>query len=217
MSHSSPKISTSEQDMLDLSFFDRDPHVVAKELLGCILVRDTPEGVCRCKIVEVEVYGGVEDGSSHANSSKPTRKSASMFLEPGTVYVYSIHRYHCLNVVTRAGEKPSAILIRAAKPLEGLELMAARRGVELKTPRDHRKLLSGPGKMCQALHINKNQDGLMYDTDKLYFESMSPQSPSKIIRACRVGLNAKTCGESTSWPWRYLVSSSNYVSRKARR
>ncbi len=202
--------------MLDLSFFDRDPHIVARELLGCILVRETPEGVCRCKIVEVEVYGGVDDASSHADSGKPTKKSASMFLEPGTVYVYSIHRYHCLNVVTRPGKKPSAILLRAAEPLEGLELMAKRRGMELNQDKDSRKLLSGPGKMCQALDIDRTQDGWMYNNHQLYFEQNKPSCDYEITQTSRIGLNSKTCGESVQWDWRYLLSSSQYLSKSVR-
>ncbi len=201
--------------MLDLSFFDRDPHVVAKELIGCILVRETPEGVCRCKLVEVEVYGGVDDASSHADSGKPTRKSASMFLEPGTVYVYSIHRYHCLNVVTRPGEKPSAILLRAAEPLEGLELMARRRGVDLSATHGKRKLLSGPGKLCQALAIDTAMDGLVYSAPCLHFERGDSSTTHDITSAPRIGLNPKTCGESVTWSWRYVKSHSRYVSKKA--
>lgn len=200
--------------MLDLSFFNRDPHLVARELLGCILVRETPEGVCRCKIVEVEVYGGVDDASSHANSGKPTKKSASMFLEPGTVYVYSIHRYHCLNVVTRPGEKPSAILLRAAEPLEGLELMATRRDVDLSIKHGKRKLLSGPGKLCQALAIDKAMDGLVYSARCLHFEKGTNFKANEITSSQRIGLNPKTCGDSTHRLWRYTASQSTYLSKK---
>tara|TARA_Y100000588_G_scaffold316104_1_gene344527 strand:+ start:4240 stop:4854 length:615 start_codon:yes stop_codon:yes gene_type:complete len=200
--------------MLDISYFDRDLHTVAKALLGCLLVRQTQEGLCTCTIVEVEAYGGGEDDSSHANSNKPTRKTTSMFMEPGTVYVYSIHKYHCLNVVVRAAQKPSAILIRAAEPLEGVELMAMRRNIDLNTPRAHLKLLSGPGKLCQALAIDRGEDGLMYDGDELYFEQGVHIPENEILSSPRIGLNPKTCPASVEWPWRYTIRGSRYVSKK---
>lgn len=201
-------------DVVRLSFFDQDPHVVAKRLLGCTLVRHTPQGVCRARLVEVEAYGGVEDSSSHANSGKVTKKNASMFLPPGTIYVYSIHRYHCLNIVTQAGDKPSAVLLRAAQPLEGLEFMAKRRKVNLSERRGALKLLSGPGKMCQALDVDKGLDGEPWDTQALYLEHGHVVLDEDILLTPRIGLNPKTCGESSNWPWRYRLRDSIYVSRR---
>lgn len=202
-------------DMIPLSFFDREPHQVARQLLGMQLVRHTSRGFCVCRVVEVEVYGGVEDQSSHADGGRPTKKNASMFLAAGTVYVYSIHTHHCLNVVTPATpDKPSAILIRAAEPLDGLELMASRRGVDLESRHALKKLLSGPGKLCQALDINKASDGQSFDEQSLYFAWGQPLSDDEIVCAPRVGLNPKTCGDSVHFPWRYAQDQSMYLSRK---
>lgn len=200
--------------MLNLSFFDDDPHTVARNLLGSTLVRLSPQGLCTAEIVEVEVYGGGEDGSSHANSNKPTKKTRTMFGEPGTVYVYAIHRYYCLNVVTRAGTRPSAILIRAARPVQGLELMATRRGVELEARHASKKLLSGPGKLCQALAITTQDNGLSFDSELLHIEQGASVPDEDVVRTQRVGLNPKTCGDSVTWPWRYMVRDSPYVSKK---
>ncbi len=202
--------------MLDLSFFDDDPHTVARNLLGCMLVRTLDEDICSCRIVEVEVYGGVEDASSHANSGRPTKKTASMFDSPGTIYVYSIHRYFCLNVVTSATpDKPSAILIRAAEPLEGMHIMARHRNVDLNAPRGAQKLLSGPGKLCQALAIDRRYDELRYDSKALYFEEGITLPNHQVVCSKRVGLNPKTCGDSVHRPWRYLEQGSRYLSKKA--
>ena len=198
---------------LGLDFFDADPHTVARRLLGCTLVRRTSDGERRARLVEVEAYGGGEDPSSHANGGRATRKNASMFSSPGTIYVYSIHRWHCLNVVTQAGLKPSAVLLRAAQPLEGLDLMAARRGVDLTQRHADRKLLSGPGKMCQALDVDRALDGLSWDTPALYLEHGQTVSEDDILATPRVGLNPKTCGASAGWPWRYRLRDTVYASR----
>tara|TARA_B100000686_G_scaffold354293_1_gene463793 strand:+ start:623 stop:970 length:348 start_codon:yes stop_codon:yes gene_type:complete len=110
-------------------------------------------------------------------------------------------------VVTRPGEKPSAILLRAAEPLEGLELMAQRRGVKLNSDTASRKLLSGPGKICQALDINKIVDGSSYNTDSLFFNIGCLPQAGDIFRTPRIGLNPRTCGDSTQWQWRYTLNS----------
>lgn len=195
-----------ELERIPIRAFNQDPHAVARLLLGSILIRQTEEGVCTGRIIEVEAYGGVDDASSHADKGNVTKKNASMFMTPGTVYVYPIHRWYCLNVVTKAAKKPSAVLIRAVEPLEGLDLMATRRGITLETRKNVRKLASGPGKICQAFGITRQDDGLSCDEDNLFIEQGRLAQNEQIVTSSRVGLNPKTCGESASWHWRYRIS-----------
>lgn len=124
----------------------------AKRVLGCILVA----GPCRARIVEVEAYGGESDPASHAWRG-PTPRTAVMYGAPGTSYVYFTYGNHwMLNVVARPEGEASAVLIRAAEPLEGLETMSARRPKALRDS----DLLSGPGKLCQAFGIDRSFNGL---------------------------------------------------------
>ena len=113
------------------AFFDRDAHIVARELLGKILVRETGEGIVKGKIVEVEVYSGTPesmDYACHAFPMKRTSRTEVMFGEAGHAYVYLIYgMYSCLNLVCNHENVPECVLIRALEPVEGLELMRTRR------------------------------------------------------------------------------------------
>ena len=138
-------------DPLPPDFYNRDSITVARELLGKVLVRRTPEGLCAGRIVETEAYLGKNDAASHAYRGR-TNRNAAMFGPPGRAYVYSIHQVFCVNAVTEP--EGTAVLIRAIEPLAGIELMAERRG--------HVRgcdLTRGPGKLCQALAIDLQLDG----------------------------------------------------------
>lgn len=139
---------------LSATFYSRPTLEVARDLLGRRLVRALGGQRLAGRIVEVEAYIGEQDLASHAARGR-TGRNRVMYGAPGRAYVYFIYgMYHCLNVVTEAEGFPAAILIRAIAPDEGLAAMAARRGGQ---PRIN--LTSGPGKLCQALAIDRALDG----------------------------------------------------------
>jgi DNA-3-methyladenine glycosylase len=126
--------------------------MVAKELLGKVLVRETPEGVTAGVIVEVEAYLAQDDPANHAFRGM-TNRNKSMFGPPGCAYVYRIHQVCCLNAVTEPEGVPSAVLIRALMPIKGIELMRERLGRFDSFP------TTGPGKLCKAMAIDLSLDG----------------------------------------------------------
>jgi DNA-3-methyladenine glycosylase len=137
----------------DRRFFDRPANHVARDLLGARLVSTVDGQRATGVIVEVEAYTGPDDPASHAAARiGRTRRNAAMFGPPGTAYVYLSYGVHwCLNVVTGPIGEPCAVLLRAIDPIEGLGVMAARRGRE-------RDLASGPGRAGQAFGITDALD-----------------------------------------------------------
>ncbi|MCA9727164.1 MAG: DNA-3-methyladenine glycosylase [Candidatus Eisenbacteria bacterium] len=132
----------------------------ARELLGCLLVREDVQGRRVARIVETEAYLR-DDPASHSYRGRSPR-NASMFGPPGHAYVYRIHRVVCLNVVTAGDEIGEAVLIRAVEPMEGIDLMMsarARRTVGGGMPRGF-QLTNGPGKLCQAFDVTLEEDGV---------------------------------------------------------
>jgi len=138
--------------VLQREFYNRDPITVAKELLGKVLVRETPEGVTAGVVVETEAYLAQGDPANHAFRGM-TSRNKSMFGPPGHAYVYRIHQVCCLNVVTEPEGVPSAVLIRALMPIEGIEMMRERLGRFDSLP------TTGPGKLCKAMAIDLSLDG----------------------------------------------------------
>lgn len=204
-------------------FYERDKHELAVELLGRDVVRRHDGQLLAGRIVETEVYGGPDDPASHADSGQPTARTEAMFGEPGTAYIYQIYGiYHCLNVVAPARQKAAAILIRAAEPLCGRRTMANARGLlgdadEAITESIAGNLLSGPGKICQALEVDDDLDGTSLQSDRLWIAPGRPlletAGRERIETTPRIGLNPETCGEAAEWPWRYIDSESEFLSR----
>lgn len=138
--------------VLQRDFYNRDPVSVARELIGKILVRETNEGITAGIIVETEAYLAQNDPANHAFYGK-TNRNKSMFGPAGHAYVYRIHQVCCLNAVTEPENFPSAVLIRALMPVEGIELMRQR------LRRDEPLPATGPGKLCKAMAIDLSLDG----------------------------------------------------------
>jgi len=179
---------------LPRGFLARPATEVAPELLGRILVRRMPDGDrLAVRLVEVEAYEP-DDPASHAFKG-PTRRNLVMFGPPGRMYVYVAYGMHfCANVVTGNQGTGSAVLLRAAEPLEGLEVMRGRRGVD-----DARRLCSGPGRLTQALDIGRAEDGLDLVRDRdVFLTAGEPVSPSRWSRTTRVGVNV---GADRRWRW----------------
>jgi len=136
---------------------------VARDILGKQLVWRTGRGEMAARMVEVEAYIGEDDPACHA-APGPTRRNVVMYGPPGFSYVYFIYgMYHCFNIVTERKGFPAAVLVRAAEPIAGLEMMRA----NSPAGPDHR-LLSGPGKLCRALGLTARHTGFDLTGDKLF-------------------------------------------------
>ncbi len=197
---------------LTAKFFQRKTELVAKELLGKVLVRKIGHKKLSGIIVETEAYVGPHDAASHAFKGK-TNRNQVMFFEGGFWYVYMIYGvYFNLNIVTEAKEYPAAILIRALEPLEGVEEMKKNRRVDKLTA-----LASGPGKLCQALRIDKtlNCSSATNFGAKLFIEDRGIKiPPRKIVKAKRIGVDyAKEWKDKLL---RYYVKDNLFVSRVAK-
>jgi DNA-3-methyladenine glycosylase len=180
-------------------FFERSVHQVAPDLIGVTLLVDGVGGV----IVEVEAYDH-EDPAAHGFRGR-TERNASMFGPPGHAYVYRSYGIHwCLNFVCEPEGVASAVLMRALEPLEGIEVMRTRRGLD-----DPWLLCSGPGRLCQALGITRAHDGLALDEPP--FELRARSATPEIAVGPRVGIT-----KAAQRPWRYTLARSQFVSRSPR-
>lgn len=196
---------------LPAEFYQLSALEAAPLLVGQILVRHTLEGDIRCRIVETESYGGVEDKGSHAYGGRRTARTEIMFGEGGTAYIYLIYgMYHCLNVVTGPAGNPQAVLIRAVEPLTTADetLMRRYRGTVAKRPVD---LSGGPGKLCRALQIDKTQNGLPLTQPggPLWLEG-GPPIAEGLVQAPRI--NIAYAEEYAAKPWRFYLQGNPYVS-----
>ena len=186
--------------MLKRDFFARSVHEVAPDLIGVTLLVDGVGG----RIVEVEAYDQ-EDPASHAYRGQ-TERNAAMFGPPGHAYVYRSYGIHwCLNLVCREEGVPEAVLIRALEPTVGLDLQRGRRLTE-----DVRDLCSGPGKLCQALAITREHDGLALDVPP--FKLVERDKVPEIVTGPRIGIT-----RAQELNWRYMSAGSPYLSRAAPR
>ncbi len=189
---------------LPVKIYDRPTELVARELLGAVLECTTPEGVTRARIVETEAYLGPDDPACHAAAGL-TRRTEHLFGPPGMSYVYFIYgMYWCFNAVTRERGHGAAVLIRAAHPLEGIDLMRERR------PRAHRDrdLTNGPGKLCLAMGIVGEMNGTSLRNGPIVIRSGEPVSDADVIVTPRIGIT-----QAAEWPLRYLVRDDPYVSK----
>src|SRR5205823_14547284 len=151
-------------DRLPHELYLQDTVTVARALLGCVLWRRIGRELLGARLVEVEAYLGANDMASHARRGLRSARNASMYLEGGHAYVYFTYGMHwCMNVVTQEADLAEAVVLRAAQPLRGIESMRKRR---IKAKRDV-DLMNGPGKLCQALDIDRALDGERLDGNKL--------------------------------------------------
>jgi len=177
-------------------FFDRDVATVARELIGATLLVDGVGGI----VVETEAYDA-DDPASHSVRG-PTPRNAAMFGPAGHAYVYRSYGIHwCLNLVCRPG---SAILIRAIEPTHGTATMIARRGLA-----DPRLLCAGPGRLCQALGVDRGLDGAPLDAPPFALEA--PATTLPIHAGQRIGIT-----RAVETPWRFCAIGSRFLSKPAR-
>jgi len=185
---------------LDREFYERDTLIVANELLGKILVHNSPDGITKGIIVEVEAYCGHNDEACHSyKKNKRSGRTNVMYYCGGYAYVYLIYgMYSCFNVVSNAADIPEAVLIRAIEPLEGIELMKHRRNTD-----KMKNLCDGPGKLCKAMAIDKNCYGLDLCGDILYIEEGENIVPEDILPTKRI--NIDYAGAAKDYLWRFVI------------
>lgn len=191
---------------LEPMFFARRTWEVAPELLGKVLVHDTPEGRLAGRIVEVESYYQ-DDPAAHSFAGR-TERNKSLFSKPGTVYVYMSYGIHfCMNISVYKDGIGEGVLLRALEPLEGVELMLAKRGIQ------SQKIVSnGPGKLTQAMGVNKDFDGLSIFNSSLSVVTDQFSSrilPQDIVTTTRVGIS-----KAKDAPLRFYLKNSPFVSKK---
>ena len=185
--------------MIRRSYFDRSVHEVAEELIGATFLFDGVGGM----IVELEAYDH-EDPAAHGYRGR-TARNAAMFGPPGHAYVYRSYGVHwCVNFVCEPEGVADAVLIRALEPTQGLEEMKRRRRLD-----DERLLCAGPGRLCQALGITREHDGLPLDRPPFRLEPRTERPP--IVRGPRIGIS-----RAADLPWRYGLAGSRYLSRPLR-
>lgn len=195
---------------LSREFYTRnDVLVVARELLGKLLVVPGPKGErVSGRIVEVEAYRGPEDRASHAYGGRRTKRTETMYREGGVAYVYFVYgMYYQFNVVSGVADVPHAILVRALEPVEGLEIMRARRRLHP----DH-NLTNGPGKLCIAMGIERGLDGANLLGERVWIEDADTVTSGRIARGPRIGIDY-----AEKWvdkPWRFWIRDNEFVSRR---
>jgi DNA-3-methyladenine glycosylase len=189
----------------DRDWFDRSAAEVAPELLGALLVHDTPSGRIVGRLVEVEAYLGPEDLAAHSSRGE-TARNGVMFGPPGHLYVYLVYgMHHCVNVVCGPGTKPEAVLLRAAQLVEGADLARQRRGA---VPDE--RLAAGPGNLGAAFDIDRRLNGADLLAGPVRLELGQP--PDAIDRTPRIGVDY--AGDWTDRPLRYLIRDDRHRSRR---
>ena len=205
---------TRDAKLLRREFFNRDPRIVARKLLGKLIVRREGRKQLTGRIVEVEAYLGAGDLAAHAAAGNTARNSV-LWGPPGHVYVYFIYGVHyCLNISCLPAGEAGCILIRALEPVSGIAEMAEARGLadlDLTSPRDLRKLASGPGKLCEALGITRPRDNGK--------DMVSPKSDLQVMTdgfhvqevavTQRIGIT-----KSAELPLRYVIAGNAFISKK---
>ncbi|TKC18072.1 DNA-3-methyladenine glycosylase [Robertmurraya kyonggiensis] len=188
-------------------FYQQSTLELAQNLLGCLLIKETSEGVASGYIVETEAYMGPEDKAAHSFQNRRTKRTEVMFGEAGIAYTYKMHTHCLVNVVSGEKEKPQAILIRAVEPFTGIPLMKTRRQTT-----ELRNLTNGPGKLTKALGITMDDYGSSFLSPPLMIaEGYIPES---ISVGKRIGI--ENSGEAKDYPLRFWVKGNAFVSRHQR-
>ena len=197
---------------LQREFYLSDTLKIAKNLLGKILVHESINEIYSGYIVEVEAYKGPTDKACHSFNYRHTKRTETMYKIGGTAYVYLIYgMYYCFNVVTCSINVPEAVLIRAIEPLDGINTMTKRRGLKTLNEKDIFKLSSGPGKMTQAMGINKIHNGLDLCSNEIYICESLKKEKLDIVEAKRI--NVDYADEDKNNLWRFYIKDNPFVSK----
>jgi DNA-3-methyladenine glycosylase len=203
--------------LLTRPFFERDPIVVSRELLGKILIRRYGDVLLAGRIVETEAYLGIGDPAAHAFAGLTDRNQV-LFGPAGHAYVYFIYGVHyCLNFSCMPEGEAGCTLIRALEPIAGIEHMQSARllGKHALTPRLQKQLCSGPGKLCQAFHIHRAHDNgkdiCAPKSDLQVHDDGFQLLPQDIATTPRIGIT-----KAAELPLRFVVRDSPYLSKTVR-
>lgn len=189
---------------LSREFYLRDGLTVARELIGKKLVTNLRGGLTSGIIVETEAYMGVIDAAAHSYRGK-TERTKIFYGAGGFVYVYLIYGMHiCTNVVANVENVPEAVLIRALQPVDGVELMKRRRGVN-----NLRGLCSGPGKLSKALGVTKDFYGADLCGEEIYIETTDFRADVTATKR----INVDYAGAAADYPWRFIATGNEFLSR----
>jgi DNA-3-methyladenine glycosylase len=187
---------------LAAAFFQRDPLVCARELIGTELVWDRCAGI----VVETEAYLALNDEASHT-FTRPSTRAFVERNEPGAIYIYFNYGVHwMLNFLVKGGERSGLILIRALEPTRGVSLMQKRRGLD-----DLRHLCSGPGKLTQALDITNRHHELSICKGRRHYLVPRKTGDVQVVASPRIGIS-----RSKDFPWRFTLADSPFISRPVR-
>lgn len=200
---------------LQREFYARSSVDVAPELLGKYLVHDFEGKRLIGKIVETEAYKGPNDKAAHSYNNRRTERNEVMYGPPGFAYVYIIYgTNNCMNAITAEVDVPEGVLIRALEPVEGIEEMAQNRfgkGYGELKKAEILNLTNGPGKLCKALNITRNDNGDDLTGDELYILDPELKEDFQITTGPRI--NIDYAEEAIHFPWRFYIKGNKYVSK----
>ncbi|HLK52884.1 MAG TPA: DNA-3-methyladenine glycosylase [Candidatus Angelobacter sp.] len=211
---STAKLMQGEAKLMTRAFFNRDPRIVARELLGKLIVRKAGRTTIAGRIVEVEAYLGAGDLAAHAAAGN-TARNAVLWGPPGHAYVYFIYGVHyCLNISCLPAGEAGGILFRALEPVSGIRQMAKAReldDLDFTVARDLRKLASGPGRLAEALGITRPRDNgkdmVSSDSDLQVMDDGF--NVERVAVTPRIGIT-----KSADLPLRYVIAGNHFVSTK---
>ena len=192
----------NQQDVLPKEFYERDPEIVARELLGKILIRKNKDKALRGIIVETEAYYGSDDPASRAYKGVKNYNSL-MWGEPGRIFIYNVHRYWMLNIVAHKPHETGAVLIRAIEPIEGIKIMKSNRPVEKLYD-----LTNGPGKLTVALKIDKSLNGVYVTSHESEVFIVNNEIRLEVGRSHRIGVK-----KDLPKKLRFFIKGNRFVSK----
>ncbi len=188
------------------TFYQQDAICAARALLGTVLVRRTPEGITRARIVETEAYMGPTDAAAHSYRNRNSNRTRIQYGPGGYAYIFLIYGMHCcMNVVVNDAAHPEVVLLRALEPLEGIPLMQQRRKKTRLTD-----LCSGPGKLCEAMAIDRSCYGIDLCGEELWLEEGALRAGESIAATPRIRVDY--AGEAAAYPWRFVIPESPFLS-----
>lgn len=188
----------------DRRFFQKSPKILAKNLLGKILVHESTEGLVSGMITEVEAYEAFIDQAAHSYIGK-TKRNAVQFLDGGRVYLHMIHNKVCMDITADREGMPGSVLIRSLAPIDGIDIMINRR-----EQNNIKNLTTGPGKLTQALGINMIYNGidLCLESSPIYIADNGTKN-FEIVQTTRIGIS-----KSTEMLNRLYIKDNEFISRR---
>ena len=202
--------------ILEKEFYKQGALILAKELIGKILVRNIDNITLKGKIVETEAYIGKIDKASHAYNGRRTERTEPLFKEGGIAYVYFIYgKYYCFNVISGLEDNGEGVLIRALEPLNEFDYLAEKRFNQMYEELSEAKkktITNGPAKLCMAFSIDKSENyKKLYENIDFYIEENTAEK-FNIVETTRVGIDYAE--EAIDFPWRFYIKGNKYISKK---